>query len=64
MVDSMVPPGTEVTAAIPNVKGKTNSMWAVGKADGSGGEMSEGFEAGIWKSGLKGHIEVMGEGGI
>lgn len=34
MVDSMVPVGTEVTAASLNVKGKTNSMWAVGEADG------------------------------
>lgn len=24
--------------------------------------MSEGFEAGIWKNGLKGQIEVMGVG--
>lgn len=28
-----------------------------------GDEMSEGFEAGTARSGLKGHVEVMAEGG-
>lgn len=32
MVDSMVPVGIEVTAAILNVKGKTDGMCAAGKA--------------------------------